>query len=99
MTITETTENGTITLALDGRLDTNTALQLEEALKPVFDKTKEIILNFSKLTFISSAGLRVLLIAMKTAKEKSLSITITEASADVMDIFEVTGFAKILNIK
>ena len=99
MIITETTENGNVILALDGRLDTNTALQLEDALKPVFDKTKEIILDFGKLTFISSAGLRVLLLAMKTAKEKSTSLTITNVSADVMEIFEVTGFAKILNIK
>jgi anti-anti-sigma factor len=99
MIIKESIENKNVILALDGRLDSNTSIQLEEVLKTVFDKTKNITLDFSKLTFVASAGLCVLLSAMKEAKGKEISITFINISQDVMDIFKITGFAKIFNIK
>jgi anti-anti-sigma factor len=98
MTINKTQENSKISFAIDGRLDTTTAPQLEEALLPVFDEANEIVLDVANLAYVSSAGLRVLLLGQKTAKEKGVSMTICNVSAEVMGIFEMTGFADILTI-
>jgi anti-anti-sigma factor len=99
MTINKTQENGTLTLALEGRLDTTTAPQLQDALIPAFDETKNIKLDFAKLAYVSSAGLRVLLIGQKTAKAKGATMTLTDVSEEIMEVFEMTGFADMLTIE
>ena len=99
MTIDKSLENGMLTLALDGKLDTITAPQLQEVLLPAFDEAKEIRLDFSKLVYVSSAGLRVLLLGEKTAKAKGAPMTLTGVSEEVMEVFEITGFTDILYIK
>lgn len=98
MTINKTHENGKSTFALEGRLDTTTAPQLQGELIPVFDEEKEVILDFSQLAYVSSAGLRVLLIGQKTAKAKGASMTVTGVSEEIMEVLEMTGFADILTI-
>jgi len=98
MIINKTNENGKLILALEGRLDTTTAPKLQDVLIPAFDETKEIMLDFSQLAYVSSAGLRVLLMGQKTAKAKGASMTLTGVSAEIMEVFEMTGFADMLTI-
>jgi len=98
MTIAKTQENGKLTLAPEGRLDTTTAPLLEEALIPAFGQANAIHLDFSKVEYMSSAGLRVLLLGQKTAKEKGASMTISGISGEIMDVLEKTGFVSMLSI-
>ena len=98
MTINKTLENGKLTLTLEGRLDTTTAPKLQEALIPAFDEAKEIALDFAGLAYVSSAGLRVLMTGQKTAKAKGASMTIRNVSQEIMEVFDMTGFADILTI-
>ncbi|MBD5463335.1 MAG: STAS domain-containing protein [Lachnospiraceae bacterium] len=96
MTIEKKQEGTTLTVQLDGRLDTTTAPELEAALKELGD-VKELILDFEKLEYISSAGLRVVLVAQKTMNKQG-SMKVANVNDTVMEIFEVTGFADILTV-
>ena len=96
MTIEKKQEGTTLTVQLDGRLDTTTAPELEAALKELGD-VKELILDFEKLEYISSAGLRVVLVAQKTMNKQG-SMKVVNVNDTVMEIFEVTGFADILTV-
>ena len=97
MTITKTAENGTLRIALEGRLDTNTAPQLEAELKTSLSGISELELDFSGLEYISSAGLRVLLAAQKTMSRQG-KMTIRNVNETIMEVFEITGFVEILTI-
>ena len=99
MTIEKKCENEKIILVLSGRLDTNTAPLLHEALIPSFDEAKQIELDFSQLSYIASAGLRTLLTAQKTAESKGASLTLSGVLEEIKDIFRMTGFDDILTIK
>ena len=98
MTITKT-QNGTdLTLALEGRLDTITAPELEAELKKSLPGAENLCLDFTKLDYISSAGLRVLLSAHKLMSAKG-GMKIVNVNEIVKEVFEVTGFADILTIE
>lgn len=97
MTITKTAENGTLRIALEGRLDTNTAPQLEAELKTSLSGITELELDFSGLEYISSARLRVLLAAQKTMSRQG-KMTIRNVNETIMEVFEITGFVEILTI-
>ena len=86
-------------LALSGRLNTLTAPQLHDALVAEFDSTKHVELDFSELAFISSAGLRVLILGRETAKTKGGQFTITHVPEAIMEVFEMAGVAKVLSIE
>ena len=91
-------QNGTaMEIALEGRLDTMTAPNLEAELKNL-DGVESLILDLSGLEYISSAGLRVLLSAHKTMSVRS-GMKVTNAGEIVREVFEVTGFSDILNIE
>lgn len=81
---------------LVGRLDTTTAPQLEAELN--LDGISELNFNFEKLDYISSAGLRVLLAAQKTMNKQG-SMKLKNVNADIMEVFEITGFSDILTIE
>lgn len=98
MVITKTKEGTTLTLVIEGRLDTTTAPQLESELKSSIDGMDKLVLEFASLEYISSAGLRVLLAAQKIMNKQG-NMVIRNVNEDVMDIFEVTGFADILTIE
>ena len=98
MIINKTQENGTIILALEGRLDTATSPQLQETLIPALDESKNVRLDFTKLAYVSSAGLRVLLMGQKAAKTKNASMTVSNVSEEIMEVFEMTGFVEMLEI-
>lgn len=98
MKIQTKSENGKVTLELEGRLDTNTSLQLEDELAAVLDSTVELlVIDFTNLAYISSAGLRVLLAAQKKMNRQGEMI-IRNVNDVIMEIFEVTGFVDILTI-
>jgi len=98
MTISKKMENKKITFTLDGMLDTITVPQLQEILIPAFDEANHVELDFSKVTYISSAGLRVLLTGHKTSVSKEASMTLSGVSQGIMEIIKMTGFDKILKI-
>ena len=99
MDINKINNNDKTTLVLSGRLDSATAPKLHDELLPEFDKTLNIELDFSALAYVSSAGLRVLLMGEKTAKAKGGKLTLTNVSEEIIEVFEMTGFADILNIE
>ena len=98
LNIRKTIENGNAVFSLEGRLDTVTAPELEKELKESFGGLRDLTLDFSKLEYISSAGLRVLLAAQKVMNQQG-SLKITNVNETIMEIFEVTGFMDILTIK
>lgn len=98
MTINHTREGAALTVALEGRLDTTTAPQLEAELKQSLDGVTALTLDMQKLDYLSSAGLRVLLAAQKQMNKQG-SMVIRHVNETIMEIFEVTGFSDILTIE
>ena len=98
MTITKTAEGSKLTVALDGLLDTVTAPDLEKDLKASLDGVTELTFDFENLEYISSAGLRVLLLAQKIMNQQG-TMKIRNVREVIMEIFEVTGFTDILTIE
>lgn len=94
----KTEENGKLCYALVGRLDTVTSPDFDAELKDSMEGVTELVLDFEKLEYISSAGLRVLLAAQKTMAKQG-SMKLINVNDDVMEIFEVTGFSDILTIE
>ena len=93
------TMNGTeLVIALEGRLDTTTAPELEAELKDSMAGANALTLDFGKLDYISSAGLRVLLSAHKAMSGKG-GMKVTNVNEIVGEVFDVTGFADILTIE
>ncbi|MBR6230052.1 MAG: STAS domain-containing protein [Eubacterium sp.] len=97
MTITKTGEGATITIALEGRLDTTTAPDLEKEVQESLGGVTNLTFDLSALEYISSAGLRVLLSAQKIMNKQG-EMKIIGANEAIMEVFEVTGFIDILNI-
>lgn len=98
MTITKTQNETTLTVAPEGRLDTVTAPELEKDLKGSLDGINDLVMDFSHLEYISSAGLRVLLSLFKIMSKKG-SMKIVNINDIVREVFDVTGFSDILNIE
>ena len=94
----EKTQSGDKTiLSLSGRLDAITAPQLQDVLIPELNAAKQIELDFSELAYVSSAGLRVLLMGEKTAKGKGGSMTLAGVSEDIMEVLKMTGLDDIFH--
>ena len=98
MNVLKNRDGSTLNVALEGRLDTTTAPMLEAELKAALNGVTELIMDFEKLDYISSAGLRVLLSAHKAMSAKG-GMKVTNVNEIVQEVFEVTGFADILNIE
>ena len=98
MTIEKTRNGNELTLALEGRLDTTTAPQLEAAFKESVEGVEKLIFDFATLEYLSSAGLRVLLAAQKVMNKQGEMI-IKNVNETINEIFEVTGFIDILTIE
>ena len=91
-------QGDTLTVSLDGRLDTTTSPDFEAELKSNLDGVKKLVFDFEKLEYISSAGLRVMLSAQKIMNKQG-EMSIKNASDDVLEVFEITGFIDIINIQ
>ena len=98
MTITKNQNGSSLELALEGRLDTITAPELENEIKNGLDGVNQLTLNLGNLEYISSAGLRVLLTAHKAMAARE-GMKVTNVNELVMEVFEVTGFSDILTIE
>ena len=98
MNIQKTVSGTTLTVALEGRLDTMTAPKLEEELRGSVDGVSRLVFDLAKLEYISSAGLRVLL-AMQKLMNQQGEMMLQNVNEAVMEVFEVTGFSDILRIE
>ncbi|MBQ7064273.1 MAG: STAS domain-containing protein [Firmicutes bacterium] len=98
LNINKVAENETMVFELEGRLDTVTAPELEEALKESLEGVTQLTLDFEKLEYISSAGLRVLLATQKQMSEQG-EMKVVHVNESIMEILEVTGFTEILTIE
>ena len=96
MEIKTTSEDGKLTIAVSGRVDTVTAPELEAGLK--FGDAKQVVLDLADVPYMSSAGLRLLLTAHKAMLGKGGELQIANAQASVREVLDITGFSDILNL-
>ena len=99
MTITEQKETGRLVLRVEGRLDTVTSPQLEQRLGDSLGEIQELVLDFTSLEYISSAGLRVLLAAHKRMKRQEGDLVVRGVNENVRQVFTITGFIDMLHIE
>ena len=98
MEIMKSLEGTSLTIALDGRLDTITSRDLEKELRDSVPGLTELVFEFEKLTYITSAGLRVISLAKKLMNKQG-HMTIRHIQPDVMEVFEATGLSAFLDIE
>lgn len=98
MNINKTVNASELVIALEGRLDTTTAPELEAEIKDSIEGITDLVFDLEKLDYISSAGLRVLLSAQKIMSKQG-SMKLKNVGEVVMEVFEVTGFSDILTIE
>lgn len=98
MTIEKKINGEAVTLSVAGRLDTQTAPELETALDEVLGDCKELTFEMSGLEYVSSAGLRVILKAQKVMNTQG-SMKLTGVNESIMEVFDITGFLDILTIE
>lgn len=98
MTITKTMEQDRAVLFVEGWLDTQSSPELGREIGALPD-IKELVLDFEKLEYISSAGLREVVSAYKKMKNRDGSFSVIHVSSEVMDVFRLTGFDKKLDIR
>ncbi len=98
MTIEKKTNGTNLELCLTGRLDTQTAPELEKELDASIAGVKELVFDFADLEYISSAGLRVILKAQKTMNTQG-GMKLINVNDSIMEVFDITGFVDILNIE
>lgn len=97
MEIKKTADGNVLVLAVSGRLETVTAPQLDAEIQAIPDDVSELLMEISELEYVSSAGLRVFLVAHKKMKSRGGSMKISGANASVKKVFDITGFSPILN--
>ena len=98
MTIEKKINNDAVTLIVSGRLDTQTAPELENELDAVLSDLKELTFDMTNLEYVSSAGLRVILKAQKAMNAQG-SMKLTGVNDSIMEVFDITGFLDILTIE
>lgn len=98
MKIEKVIDGSKLTILLEGRLDTNTAPEVEKELHESIEGITELVWNLEKLEYISSAGLRILLAAQKIMQKQG-EMKVTNVSETIMEIFEITGFTSILTVE
>ena len=92
-------ENGIVTFFAEGQLDTTTFSDFEAALTPYLTNQANLVLDFEALEYLSSAGLRVILRAQQKIEELEASMVIRNCNEEVMEVFEITGFADIITFE
>ena len=99
MKIKKNANGETLTLALEGRLDTTTAPQLEAEIKSSLKDVAHFTMDFGALDYLSSAGLRVILAAQKQINAQKGKMVIKNVNTTIMEVFQLTGFIDILTIE
>lgn len=99
MEITEDQVDGKVVIGLGGRIDSTAAVEFEEKLIGIIETgTNSMVVDFVNVQFISSAGLRVLLLAAKKVKTDNGKIVLSGLSSDVKEVFDISGFSSIFDI-
>ncbi len=99
MRIQEISEEGYIRLDPEGKIDTSSAQEFQNAILGAFQKTDNVVVNLEGVDYLSSIALRTILTGQKTAKGRGGSFAVINVSSPVMDIFRVVGFDKIIEIR
>ncbi len=98
MKISKTLNNDELTLAISGELNTTTYQELEDVVKNSLNGIKKLVFDFKELEYISSAGLRVLLVSKKLMDQQG-KLIVKNANSSVKEIFDITGFTNILDFE
>ena len=99
MDINTTKDGAKLQIALSGRLDTNTAPELDAELKGSVEGVTDLVIDLADVQYVSSAGLRVLLAAQKEMNKVGGALKVLHPNEYVMDVFEATGFVDIMDIE
>ncbi len=99
MTVEEVRVEDKIQLNVQGKVDALSSTEFQNEVLKAFQKSSNVIINFRDTTYVSSAGLRALLIGQKTAQSKGGKFTIINANDSIVDVLRVTGLDKVLKIQ
>lgn len=99
MTVTKVQNGDSVTLQIDGRVDTNTSPALQKEILGAFQIAKNLTLDMEKVGYVSSAGLRALLIGQKTAASKGGKMELLNVVPAVKAVLDSVGFSKILTLR
>lgn len=99
MQIEQVREEEKLILKISGRLETSTAPELQSVVENELDGVADLWMDLETLEYVSSAGLRVLLAASKKMKARGGNMIVQHVNEEVMEVFEITGFKEILNIR
>ena len=100
LNIEKTVLDGVVSIGVSGRLDTQTCVDLQRELEPVWEAGElNILMDLADLQYISSAGLRVLLMSEKKCRANDKTMTLTNVSQTIREIFDIVGFSGILTLE
>jgi len=99
MVIKKTGGNQTITLELEGKLNTGASQHFQEEVMTAIEEADELILDFTKLIYLASSGIRVLVLGAQTAEASGKTMVLTNVNPDVMEVFEITGLTDALTFR
>ena len=99
MNLTSSKNENILTVSVQGSIDTVTAPELDKYLQENIEGITELVFDFSAVDYISSAGLRVVMMANQNMEECDGSLTVRNVNEDVMEVFEMTGFDSLLNFE
>ena len=99
MNVNSTKNDKTLTVTVVGSIDTVTAPELDKYLQENSEGITEIIFDFAGVDYISSAGLRVIMMTNQSMEECDGTLTVRNVNEDVMEVFEMTGFDSLLNME
>ena len=92
-------QNSNLTVVISGNIDTVTAPELDAKLQENIAGVKDLVLDFAAVDYISSAGLRVILMTNQLMEDVDGNMTVKNVNEDVRDVFEMTGFDSLLNLE
>jgi anti-sigma B factor antagonist len=92
-------ENGALIALAEGRIDSSNARDFDDSLKKIIEGSQEaVLIDFQSLTYISSAGLRVILMTAKNLQKLERKFMVCALSAAVRELFEISGFDKVIQV-
>ena len=92
-------KDSNLTVVISGNIDTVTAPELDAKLQENIAGVKDLVLDFAAVDYISSAGLRVILMINQLMEDVDGNMTVKNVNEDVRDVFEMTGFDSLLNLE
>ena len=100
MDVTIERQDGVLSVRVVGRIDSSNAYEFERALKTVIaDNARAVLMDFEKLSYISSAGLRIVLLTAKSLRMQDARFALCSLSNQIQEVFEISGFDTIITIR